>query len=70
MKTHYFPELELTNPETLKNEGFGASHRTYQVIPQVKFISDQFIFLRCNCTQAFKIKQGTTGTTDIALYII
>ena len=31
---------------------------------------DQFIFLRCNCTQAFKIKHGTTGTTDIALYII
>ena len=31
-------ELELTNPETLKNEGFGASHRTYQIIPQVKII--------------------------------
>ena len=31
----YFSELELTNPETLKNEGFGASHRTYQIIPQV-----------------------------------
>ena len=28
-------ELELTNPETLKNEGFGASHKTYQIIPQV-----------------------------------
>ena len=28
-------ELELKQPETLKNEAFGASHRTYQLIPQV-----------------------------------
>ena len=34
-------ELELTHPETLKNEAFGASHRTFQVIPQV----DDFIKL-------------------------
>ena len=28
-------ELEIVQPETLKNEGFGASHKTYQLIPQV-----------------------------------
>jgi hypothetical protein len=31
----HFIELELKMPETLKNEAFGASHRTFQVIPQV-----------------------------------
>ena len=40
-----FLELELINPETLKNEGFGASHRTYQIIPQVQIIPILLIFL-------------------------
>ena len=37
-------ELELVNPETLKHEGFGASHKTFQLIPQVN-INEQISLL-------------------------
>ena len=31
----FIVEYELVNPETIKHEAFGASNKTFQVIPQV-----------------------------------
>ena len=35
----YFPEVQYTQPETIKSEAFGASNKTFPLIPIVRYVS-------------------------------